>query len=140
MTTYRKQPLIQLFSESSRTKLFTCRKPLVKIVLHLACVGWNITVSSGKRNEEAQNYAFYRGWSKCHWPTSDHNTEPLSSAVDIAPYIEGIGIPWHEETPWIVLAGAFLTTAEELGYCVEWGGFYPGLKDLGHFSLKEQTE
>lgn len=134
---YKKGSNPTTYSGRSSENLHSCHSDLRRILIFLAQDGWNITVVCGHRDEEAQNKAYDSGNSKANWPDSDHNVSP-SNAVDIAPYIPGVGIPWeNHDNLWIILAGAFMGKAQELNIEVEWGGLYKGLKDLGHFSLIE---
>jgi len=132
---YRKGPDPTNYGLSSTKNLASCHLNLQLILRHLAADGWDISVICGHRNKEKQTEVFESGHSNAEWPDSDHNGNP-SNAVDIAPYIPGIGIPWSNHVNlWVILAGAFLAKAQELNIEVEWGGLYKNLKDLGHFSL-----
>jgi len=136
-TIYKKGPEPTNYGLSSTKNLASCHLNLQLILRHLAADGWDISVTYGYRGEDDQNrmYNATPQLSKAKWPDSDHNVYP-SNAVDIAPYIPGIGIPWiSHDNLWVVLAGAFLLKAQELNIEVEWGGLYKNLKDLGHFSL-----
>ncbi|MEE9223065.1 MAG: hypothetical protein V3V40_06370 [Nitrosomonadaceae bacterium] len=132
---YKKGSNITTYGQSSRKNINSCHDNLQIILFELARDGWNITVVDGYRDEERQTEVYNSGSSGAEWPDSDHNVSP-SNAVDIAPYIPGVGIPWENcDNLWIILAGAFMSKAQELNIEVEWGGLYKGLKDLGHFSL-----
>jgi peptidoglycan L-alanyl-D-glutamate endopeptidase CwlK len=54
----------------------------------------DFSVIQGARGEEEQNKYFDLGKSKLKYPYSKHNTYP-SLAVDIAPWVSGIGIDWN---------------------------------------------
>lgn len=63
----------------------------------------DITVLCGWRGEVAQNEAVANGASKTPWPTSAHNVtddlgQPMSDAVDVAPY----PIPRNPDGSWRV--------------------------------------
>ena len=124
-----------LYGARSRHCMASAHIDLARILESLALDGWNISVLCGNRSKEAQTIAYDAGYSKLKWPNSDHNVFP-SHAVDIAPYIPGVGIPWESHTNlWVILAGAFMSKAQHFNIEVEWGGLYQGLQDLGHFAL-----
>lgn len=135
MLTYECSEHPTTYGAVSTARLESCAEPLQRILHALAADGWDISVLCGHRMKHAQDRAYFEYKSACVWPDSDHNEIP-SQAMDIGPWIPGFGVPYDVEAPWIVLAGAVLTKADELGIALEWGGFYSGLKDLGHFSLK----
>lgn len=96
-----------------------------------------MTVICGHRNEADQAEAVHIGTSDLLWPESRHNAEP-SLAVDVVPYIAGLGIPWNEDydpAPWHMLAGAVQCKARELGIEIEWGGYWTSPVDLPHWQL-----
>jgi len=54
----------------------------------------DVTIVCGYRGEEEQNKAYTEKKSGLKFPQSKHNHAP-SSAVDIAPYINGKGVRWN---------------------------------------------
>lgn len=103
-------------------------------VTALAEDGWDITIICGHRGEEEQNKEYAEGDSDLQWPDSKHNAY-LSNAVDTAPYIPGVGIPWKDSHPWHMLAGAVFAKAHELHIEIEWGGHWTSPNDLPHWQL-----
>lgn len=137
MNRYKPYDHPSTFSTSSCRNLHTCHKDLKRLFTSLAHDGWDMTIIEGYRNEGAQNEAFESGDSLAEWPDSNHNELP-SLAVDVAPYIPGVGIPWNEDfdpLPWHVLAGAVMAKAKELDIEIEWGGYFTSIVDLPHWQL-----
>lgn len=125
------------FSTSSWRNLDSCNTRLKLLFTELAHDGWDMTIVCGHRTEEEQADEVAKGTSELQWPDSRHNVQP-SLAVDVAPYIAGLGIPWNDDydpAPWHMLAGAIQCKAKELGIEIEWGGYWESLVDLPHWQL-----
>ncbi len=125
-----------VYSKSSLSNLGSCKSDLRRLFTTLADDGWDITIICGHRGEAEQNKEYAEGDSHLQWPDSNHNTY-LSNAVDIAPYIPGVGIPWKDDHPWHMLAGAVFAKAHELHIKIEWGGHWGSLEDLPHWQLAD---
>lgn len=99
------------------------------------------------RPKEEQNEAFKKGYSGIRWPHSKHNItddRPLSDAIDVWPYISGMGaisgnelqikkfmLEYHLSRAQVEsfvykafarLAGVYQACAHNLGYKTIWGG------------------
>jgi len=134
---YKPYDFKSTFSASSRRNLDTCHLKLQTLFSFVASDGWDMTIICGHREEAAQNQAFASGASLAEWPDSNHNESP-SLAIDVAPYIPGIGIPWNENfdpLPWHMLSGVVQTKARSLGIKIRWGGYFKSIKDLPHWEL-----
>lgn len=129
------------FSVRSIARLSTCDQRLFdlfsEVVKQRDC-----TVLEGFRSKEVQDKYFAEGKSKLKWPNGKHNTQPLSQAVDVAPYIYK-AISWSTND-CIEFAQFVLATAEKMGIELRWGGDWDGdgdrsdqtFNDLVHFELK----
>ena len=129
------------FSVRSIARLSTCDQRLfdlfIEVVKHRDC-----TVLEGFRPQEVQDKYFAEGKSKLKWPHGKHNTQPLSHAVDVAPYINKT-ISWAT-SDCIEFAQFVLATAKKMGIELRWGGDWDGdgdrsdqtFNDLVHFELK----
>jgi peptidoglycan L-alanyl-D-glutamate endopeptidase CwlK len=126
------------FSDTSIERLSSCHLDLHTLFTSLAHDGWDITIVCGHRDCAAQTIAFESGNSEVNWPDSKHNSTP-SMAVDAAPYIPGVGIPWDDPEPWYMLAGAVQAKAKQLDITVRWGGLFKTLVDLPHWELVNYT-
>ena len=80
--------------------------------MNLAIQIMDFKVTSGKRGEAEQNQLYEEGKTKLKYPNSYHNTEPFSSAVDIAPY----PIDWEDAERFRLLAGIVIGISELLGH------------------------
>lgn len=103
----------------------------------------DISLTSGHRGEEKQNYLFEHGKSTVVWPNSKHNSNP-SIAVDFQPY----PYPFSEPKLWGALgyiAGRAMAIGAEEGVVLRWGGDWNGdgdvtnqtFNDLFHLEIKE---
>jgi len=133
MNNWTKQDSPTRYSRTSKSRLNSCHDDIKRLFIELAKDGYDISIVCGTRNKKAQNIAFNFGFSGCKWPDSNHNSYP-SLAVDAAPHIAGVGIPWKDENLWVIFAGVVLAKAQELNIDIEWGGFYK-INDLNHFQL-----
>ena len=104
---------------------------------------FDFSIIEGFRNEQKQNLAYIKGFSKVKWPNGRHNKSP-SDAMDLAPY----PIDWSNDADAIrefcYLAGFVVGIASELGIKLRWGGDWnsdrdlqdeKGLRDWGHFEV-----
>lgn len=127
------------FSESSQAKLLTC-DPRLQRVFNEVIKGFDCTIICGKRSLAEQQEAYDKGFSKVKPGQSKHNVEPLSQAVDVAPY----PIDWHNTEAFCHFAGFVMGIAHSFGVSLRWGGDWDedrDLKDqtfmdLAHFELK----
>lgn len=131
------------FSKRSAHELSTCDEQLQKlfyeIIKHVDC-----TIIQGHRGETEQNEYFRTGKSKLKFPNSKHNTNP-SIAVDVAPYVKGIGIPWKNHQYFYHFGGYVRAVADQMGIRIRWGGDWDSdnnlldqtFFDLVHFELKK---
>jgi len=129
------------FSRKSWEILATCQEDLVVIMSDVVKIT-DITILSGKRGEEDQNWLFRNGFSTKMFPNSKHNSEvndALSEAVDIAPY----PVDWKDEEKFYYVAGIVMGVAGMLGIPLRWGGNWDmdddlhdqTFMDLGHFEV-----
>jgi len=100
------------FSKKSRERLETCDERLQKVfnevIKHYDC-----TILEGERSLERQQELYEQGKSKLK-EGGKHNTSP-SQAVDVAPYIEGKGIPWNDSKYFYRFNGFVLGVASSMG-------------------------
>lgn len=67
-----------------------------------------------------------------------------AEAVDVAPWIAGIGIPWKSRSQFYFLAGFVMAKAAQLDIPIRWGGDWDSdfnvldqsFDDLVHFEKK----
>ena len=132
------------FGNNSRKHLDTLDPRLRKIaVLVMSWQIYDFSIIWGHRGPEAQNQAFAEGNSSKRWPESKHNIMP-SVALDFAPYIKGIGVPWKDTHAFAVIGGLFIAAGAILKTPVVYGGDWDmdgqttdqRLKDWGHVELK----
>jgi peptidoglycan L-alanyl-D-glutamate endopeptidase CwlK len=139
------------YSDRSRLRLETCdyriQQVFFQVIKEIDC-----TIIEGYRPSSKQAELVKLGKSKVF--VSKHNEQP-SEAVDVAPYIKGVGIPWpdKEKSPdtyikdlaaFYFFAGYVLKTAKTMGVQLRWGGDWDGdfsftdqdFDDLVHFELK----
>ena len=116
------------YGTRSSGKLRTCHPELMNLFQwYRRQQFFEITIIWGFRNEEVQTDAFLSGNSTKEWPNSKHNIvdhegNPLSDAVDFAPWIPGVGIPWKDTHAFAVIGGILLAGADLLGYNMIYGG------------------
>ncbi len=140
--------MIFKYGTRSLGRLETCHLNLI-IVAHKAIeiCHLDITVICGARGREAQNEAYAVGTSTKQWPNSMHNAgdghaNPLSLAIDLAPWIQG-SVHWDDEGSFYELAGAVKAAGKIEGIELRGGTDWDrdGLTedqtfmDLGHFEL-----
>ena len=124
----------------------------------------DFSVLTGARGRADQTEAKATGRSKVGWPNSKHNCpipedgvpreewredpNPISSAVDIAPWQNGID--WNDLKQFTFLAGQVIATGAAKGYKIRWGGDWNmngqgnwrdsssgNFNDLPHFEIVE---
>lgn len=116
------------FSKTSSKKLSTCHPDLRLLALTVVRF-YDCTVVCGQRGEESQNEAVDKGYSKLSYPDSKHNKEPLSDAIDLAPYLKGKGVVYDYHQCYH-FAGFVMATAQMLGIKIRWGGDWDGDLDV----------
>jgi len=113
------------FSKRSQKKLDSTHSEFQDVfgfvIQHIDC-----TILSGRRGKEEQDMLFDQNLSEKEYPDSDHNSEPLSNAVDVAPY----PIDWKDRERFYFFAGFVLAVAKMKGYNWYWGGDWDGDKDF----------
>ena len=127
-----------ILGKTSMGRLVTCRPELQLCVLDAALsyrVGGDFGVVSGRRNREEQEDAFRRGASIFRYPDSLHNREPLSFAVDLAPYRLN-NYDWNDVDEFWELGARMFQAAVRCGVEIRWGGLWHK-PDLPHFQLSK---
>ncbi len=154
------------YSKVSRERLETCC-PELRTIFHSLISRHDHSILCGARSREEQETAFREGRSKLHFGESKHNVGPgtvrdLSDAIDAAPYLPGLSIPWPPPIPlneqitasfvikyskrlglFYVFAGRVLQLAEEHEIALRWGGDWDrdddvtdqSFDDLVHFEV-----
>ena len=143
------------YGTGSNAKLSTCHDELRLVMgeaLKSTPAAVDITIVHGYRDKDKQNGLDPSVTSK-RWPASYHNAtdddgEPLSDAVDFAPYITlpsgKKGIPWKDEALFCFVAGIVYAAAVKLGIEITWGGDFDRdgstedqrLGDYGHIQRR----
>jgi peptidoglycan LD-endopeptidase CwlK len=129
------------FSPKSSMKLDACH-PLLQELFREVIKEYDCAIVEGHRTRRRQNLLFKQGKSKVKWPDSKHNIMP-PEAVDAAPHIKDVGIPWESPNQFYYFGGVVKAKAKELGIQIRWGGDWDGdndvndqwFNDLGHFEL-----
>lgn len=139
-----------IYGMRSSNKLQTCHLDLQRIFYAYARRQFfEITIVHGWRGEDVQTDAFLTGASTKPWPESKHNYInqethiPESLAVDFAPWIPGMGIPWKDTHAFAVIGGILIAVADDMGVKVRYGGDWDmdgqttdqTLMDWGHIEL-----
>ena len=139
------------YGSASQAKLESCHPDLERVfkrALRMTPDAVDITIVWGFRNKAEQNSIDPR-FTNARWPMSYHNAvndfdEPLSDAVDFAPYITlrngKKGIPWSDNKLFCLVAGIILAAASIEDVGLTWGGDFDRdgstedqtLADLGH--------
>lgn len=129
--------MVYKFGETSNYRLDTCHRDLVLLmdyaILHEDCP-CDFTIVCGVRGREDQEKAFSEGNSRAVFGKSPHNFKP-SYAVDVAPYVPGVGIAWTDTELFNALARHIKKCANELGVLVAWGGDFKSINDKPHWEL-----
>lgn len=102
--------------------------------IQISVIDFGIPSSGGMRTVEDQAKLFTEGKSKCDGRVnlSYHQS---GRALDVYAYVDGKA-SW-DEGHLTKVAAAMLQAASELGYRLEWGGFWTGFIDMPHFQLAE---
>lgn len=129
-----------VFGEISESRLSTVYIPAQKIVRHaLQLSDVDFSVICGHRNLVDQLKAYSDGNSPISGVDrySHHNFMP-SLAVDLCPYVEGIGLVWDDSRLWESLVKAMFLSKNRLygkNYYMEWGGNWQK-PDKPHFQFR----
>lgn len=126
------------FSRRSEGRLLTC-DPRLQNLFEAVVERFDCAVICGRRDREDQEEAFRTGHSKARYGKSPHNAEPLSLAVDVAPW----PIDWNDRDRFLYFGGYVLGVADLLAIPVRWGGDWDGdhqlsdqtFDDLVHFEI-----
>jgi peptidoglycan L-alanyl-D-glutamate endopeptidase CwlK len=133
------------FSETSRRRLLTCDSRLIAVCSD-AIQYFDFSVISGHRTIEEQNKLYEIGRrgrpgekivTNLRGGMSIHNSYP-SRAADLAPWLPGHGVAWHDETLFHELYGVMLVCAMKRGIDLEWGGKWRTFVDRPHFQVPPQ--
>lgn len=124
------------------SRLYTCVEVLQLVTLRTALAApiyLDFAVVSGKRNADEQDAAVRRGASTRLYPTSLHNVEPLSLAVDLMLYEDGSLIQDPGDPRIRELGARMLQEAALLRIPLVWGGLWqhPARVDLPHFQTSK---
>jgi len=111
------------YSKTSKRRLYTCEFDIQQVMREALAMGIiDITIVCGQRGKAKQDEYYYGRpqRSRVPYPKSKHNKEPLSDAVDAAPYVNGkLSRNFNH---CCVLAGVVLACAKKLGIPIRWGG------------------
>lgn len=129
------------FSKRSYDRMGGVDPKLIQIAeraIQITRIDFGIPEHGGVRSVETQQKLYADGLSNCdgllkksfHQPAEDG----LGKAVDVFAYVDGKA-SWYEDH-LTHIAAAFMQASCELGYKIEWGGFW-SWKDLPHFQLVE---
>jgi len=132
------------FSNASRARLNTC-DPRLQRVFNRVIWHHDCTIIEGHRIRSRQLELYAAGRTKVK--QGKHNATP-SLAVDVAPYIAGIGIPWPNKKKrpdtytkdfwqFVYFAGIVMGTAAELGVQLRWGGDWDRDRDMSDQSFDD---
>jgi peptidoglycan L-alanyl-D-glutamate endopeptidase CwlK len=132
------------FGRRSLKEKETLHKDL-QFILELTIKYVDFSIIQGTRDKEEQDRYYNQGKSKVKYPNSNHNTSP-SLAVDIAPWVPGIGIDWKnlERFQKIVffIKGIAYANGIEIRLGADWDGdFYSKdhtFLDIPHLELKRK--
>jgi hypothetical protein len=104
------------------------------LAISLSNIDFGVPSTGGLRTEADQAKLYTSGKSKADGRTnkSYHQT---GRALDVYAYVDGKA-SWEKEHLAIV-AVAMMQAANELGYKLEWGGFFISFTDMPHFQLGE---
>ena len=126
-------------SQHSLSKLETCVEPLRQLFAEVV-KDFDCTILEGKRTVEQQEKNVASGVSKTM--DSRHLDEPLSNAVDVAPY----PLKWpKKDSPtyakdlarYYYFGGFVIGTAQRLNIATRWGGDWDGDRDIHEQSFDD---
>jgi len=115
------------FSNKSTSKLYTCEIRLRQLFMSVID-DFDCTVIWGHRNAYWQNLFYEQGTSKLKFPDGKHNKTP-SEAIDVVPYIPGIGIVWEAHQCYF-FAGFVMDRAIQKGIPIRLGADWDGDNDV----------
>lgn len=121
------------FSKVSAERLESCDHRLQSILIEVID-SYDFAVVDGYRDEFTQNKYYETGRSRLKFPNSKHNIYP-SKAVDVCPYVEGVGLVWDDNWMWNELAIRILQEGHRQGTRLRWGGTWKTFIDKPHFEL-----
>jgi len=109
--------------------------------IEITPIDFGIPSTGGLRTTDEQNKLFRMGRSKCDGYTnlSKHQASSVSEwskAIDFYAYKNGHA-NWNKHY-LAVIAGAFLQSACEMGYVLNWGGLWITFKDYPHIQINEE--
>ncbi len=129
------------FSSRSRDNLRTCDYRLVEL-FNEVIRSFDCTIICGYRGQQAQDEAFFTGFSTKRWPESKHNTNP-SLAIDVVPY----PVDWKDIEPFKWMGPYVIGVGDSKGVKLRWGADWNGNRrtsdekflDYAHFEIIEGT-
>lgn len=92
-------------------------------------------IDDSQRGKAAQERAFALGHSRAHFGQSAHNWSP-AIALDVHP----MPLDWTNIASFVAVSKVILSTAEELGVPLVWGGTWTSIKDYPHYELTPWRE
>ena len=104
------------------------------LALNISPIDFGHGYLSGFRTSEEQQQLYIDGKSKCDG-TLKKSYHQTGKALDFYAYVNGAA-SW-DEYHLTQVAAAFLQAASELGYKLQWGGFWKNFKDMPHVQLME---
>jgi len=128
------------FSDTSKTRLFSCHRDLQTLFNHVI-IDFDCTIVCGHRDKPEQDKAFAEGKSKLQYPASKHNKIP-SLAVDAAPFENG-RIDWSREQ-LLFFAGYVKGIADQLyrigvmKHRIRLGADFSGDNDINDEKFKDE--
>lgn len=128
------------FSSKSLERMEGLDRRLIAIAhraLQLTSVDFGIPEHGGLRTAVEQNKLYNEGLSQCDGYTFKSNHQS-GMALDFFAYVDGKA-SWEKEY-MAMIACAFLQSASELGYKLEWGGLWKSFKDMPHVQLIEDKQ
>ena len=143
------------YGTGSNARLSTCHDELRLVMaeaLKMTPAAVDITIVHGYRGKDLQNglpdIVTTKRFPESYHNAEDDDGEPLSDAVDFAPYITlpsgKKGIPWKDTALFCFVAGIVYAAAVKLGIEITWGGDFDRdgstkdqtLGDYGHIQRR----
>lgn len=130
-----------IFGKRSNMNLKTCHEDL-QIILNIAIKYVDFSVLEGHRGQKLQDHYFNTNRSTKRYPDGKHNRTP-SLAVDVGPYVKGVGIDWKNLDRFYKIVSFIKGIAYGLGIELRLGADWDGdfwvndqkLHDLPHLEL-----
>jgi len=124
------------FSKRSLERLDGVDRRLIDVLeraLQLSPYDFGVAEHGGVRSAEEQNALFKAGASR-----ADGYVDKSNHQFGIAADVYGLdeGKLSYEPVVMATIAAAILQSASELGYHVEWGGFWRSIHDTPHFQIR----